>query len=132
VSAGKQGKNSGALPPGFVAKQFKPGQSGNPKGRPRGTGLTDKLRAVVEGETQDGKPIAEALMRAGVAAAMRGDFRFWKEILDRIDGPVVQKFKGELGADAADISDEDLANLAALAAKFESEKTERESCDADQ
>lgn len=70
------------------ATQFKPGQSGNLKGRPKGTSLTDKLRKILEREGASGKQISEALMEAGVKAALEGDFRFWREIIDRIDGPV--------------------------------------------
>jgi hypothetical protein len=67
---------------------FKPGQSGNPKGKPKGSGLTARLRKIVEESEHD---VAGILLQAGVKAAIKGDFRFWKEILDRLDGPVTQK-----------------------------------------
>jgi hypothetical protein len=76
-----QRNTSGLIP-------FKPGQSGNPAGRPKGTDLTTRLRKIVE-ESDQG--VADALMRAAVKAALKGDYRFWKEILDRLDGPVTQK-----------------------------------------
>jgi hypothetical protein len=67
---------------------FKPGQSGNPKGKPKGSGLTARLRKIVEESDHD---VAEALMKAGVKAALKGDYRFWAHIFDRLDGPVTQK-----------------------------------------
>lgn len=73
---------------------WQPGQSGNPKGRPRGTGLTDRLRAILD-EEHAGKNVAEALMRAGVKAALEGDYRFWAEILNRIEGKVPDKLVGD-------------------------------------
>lgn len=65
---------------------FKPGQSGNPAGKPKGSGLTARLKKIVEAED-----VAEALMQAAVKAAKNGDVRFWKEIMDRLEGPVTQK-----------------------------------------
>lgn len=69
--------------------RFKPGQSGNPKGRPKGTSITARLRKVVE-EDDAGK-VADALVKSAIDAAKTGDFRFWKEIVDRLDGPIVVK-----------------------------------------
>jgi len=70
---------------------FKPGQSGNPAGRPKkGECLTDILRnqaALLDVDTTDG-PIArrEALSRKLWAMAMTGDMAAIKYIYDRIDG----------------------------------------------
>lgn len=73
---------------------FKPGVSGNPLGRPKGTSITDQLRKIVEAD--DGK-VADALARVIVKHAAKGDFRFAKEILDRLEGKVTDKL--ELDAD---------------------------------
>lgn len=69
--------------------RWQPGQSGNPKGRPKGSGLTDRLRKILEG-TEDGqeKTVGQKLMEAGVDAAMKGDFRFWNAIYERYEGKV--------------------------------------------
>lgn len=71
-----------------VEYQFKPGQSGNPGGRPKGQSITAKLRAIVDAD--DGA-VAIALAEAAKKAALEGDFRFWKELCDRIDGPIRQQ-----------------------------------------
>lgn len=84
------GHSSDKMLGGITGKGFRPGQSGNPKGRPRGSGITDRLRAIVEAD--DGK-IREILVKRAVMAAAEGDFRFFKEILDRLDGTVEQNIQ---------------------------------------
>ena len=69
--------------------KFKPGQSGNPAGRPKGRTLTNRLKAILEEEV-NGKTVAQALMEAGVKAALKGDYRYWNHIAERIDGKVAQ------------------------------------------
>lgn len=80
---GKHRGNTGNLRP-----PWQPGESGNPKGRPKGTSITDRLRKIVERD--DGK-VADALAQAAAKAALKGDFRFWNAILDRLEGPVPQR-----------------------------------------
>lgn len=73
--------------------QWKPGESGNPSGRPKGRGLVDRLKAILE---EDDAKVADALIRAGVKAALKGDYRFWAAILDRVEGPVRQEIAAEI------------------------------------
>lgn len=54
-------KMLGRAPP--KASQWKPGQSGNPRGRPKGVGLTDALKRLVRG-SHNGKAIADLLAEA--------------------------------------------------------------------
>ena len=80
---------------------WRPGQSGNPKGRPKGkVGLTDRLRSLlltpIEGRSVDkdrkGKKapqlVADELMGLAVQAARKGDYRFFQHIYERIEGKV--------------------------------------------
>jgi hypothetical protein len=64
-------------------KMWQPGESGNPAGKPPGTTLTKRLRDIVE--KNEGE-VADALVKAAVKAALKGDFRFWQEIINRVDG----------------------------------------------
>jgi hypothetical protein len=96
-SDGKQGDYRAAQGKPPKATRFKKGQSGNPKGRPKGESLTTKLRRVLdEGDPKHGSK-AEALIAVAVSAARRGDFRFFKEIIDRMDGKVPERIAGSDG-----------------------------------
>ena len=84
--------NGGVVPP--EATRFKPGRSGNPKGRPKGAAtsldriLEQELDRLVEGDPSLGDEgrISRRLrlVRALLDAIERGDARAAKPILDRI------------------------------------------------
>lgn len=73
------------------ATQFKPGQSGNPNGRPVGKTLTERVRDALESNPDR----AEAIVQAGIRAAEEGDFQFWKYLFDRLEGTPAQNVKVE-------------------------------------
>jgi hypothetical protein len=64
---------------------FKPGVSGNPGGRPSTRKLTAKLREALD--KNDGEMI-KALVNVACQRALKGDFRYFKEIIDRVEGKV--------------------------------------------
>ena len=74
--------------------RFALGNKGGP-GRPKGSkGFSIKAaldRAIEESfREDDGRSILDALARTAIKAAAEGDFRFWKELIDRLDGPIKQ------------------------------------------
>ena len=97
---------------------WKPGQSGNPnnprkhskvslkkslerilsKDFPEIKGMqipVDDIRLLIDKPKK--KPTNKDIVAAvAVYCAMNGDFRYFKEIMDRIDGPVTQKVEGEI------------------------------------
>ena len=74
-----------------IDKQFKKGQSGNPKGKPVGAlSMTTKIREFLMEYGKDGETNADKLKRAMVLRAITKSDVLAKEILDRIDGKVVQ------------------------------------------
>jgi hypothetical protein len=77
--------------------QWKPGQSGNPAGRPKTKPFKDALKKLIEERGLDGA--AEALY----AKAMTGDVPALKEIADRLDGKVPQAIVGDDEGDAITI-----------------------------
>jgi len=89
-----------------IGPRFRRGQSGNPKGRPPEQPLTASLRAALS--ANDGELI-ETLARKAIDKAKGGDFRFWKEIFDRVDGKVTDR----LDLTASGMSAEDLPGLTA-------------------
>ncbi len=66
-----------------VEHRFKPGITGNPNGSSRKRRLTEALIKLIEE-----KGLEDPLVKVGAAAAMKGDFRFWSYIFDRVDGPI--------------------------------------------
>ncbi len=63
---------------------WKPGQSGNPKGRPKRPDMNEALdrRLSISPETLD------QLVDVGINRALGGDFRYWQAIYDRLNGKV--------------------------------------------
>jgi hypothetical protein len=57
--------------------RFKPGESGNPRGRPRGSSKVSKYRAMLE-------PHADAVIEAVVQKALDGDVAAMRLILERL------------------------------------------------
>lgn len=91
-----------------LAPQWRPGQSGNPKGRPKGiVSITDTLRKVIEKKMEtidpvtknkDRKKIKEIIALALVGKALKGDVRAIQEMLDRLEGKVTQKVEADFPA----------------------------------
>ena len=85
------------VPENLKQYAWRPGQSGNKNGRPKGAiNLTGRLRGIlsmpIEGrEKEKGKPAvtyADELMALAVQAARRGDYRFFQHIYERVEGKI--------------------------------------------
>jgi hypothetical protein len=87
---------------------FKPGQSGNPKGRPRhrlpdgwaprpkGRSLEKRLRQLMDETGDDGRSYRDRILVALLALAEQGNVPAIKEVLNRVDGKIhVPKGKGK-------------------------------------
>jgi hypothetical protein len=75
--------------PGSPPKQhqWKPGQSGNPGGRPKGQSITAALRERVQ-EEHNGRPLVDLIVDRLLKEALSGKFPYMKELLERLDGKV--------------------------------------------
>jgi len=89
----KQKKRRGA-PPEYL---FKPGQSGNPAGRPKGTKnfttLFEKAVKEVAKKSELGKDpdaVEIEIIKRGIKEALAGKYPFYKDILDRIYGQPIK------------------------------------------
>jgi hypothetical protein len=65
------------------ATRFKPGQSGNPSGRPKRSPITTALIELLEE-----KAASKALAAKWLSEAAKGDPRFFAMLLDRVEGRV--------------------------------------------
>ncbi len=82
-------RNDGTFAPGHkLGKQFPPGVSGNPNGRPKLTRLTDALREQLAELSPDApeETIAEQIARALISEAKSGNVQAIREIADRTEG----------------------------------------------
>lgn len=104
-------------------KQFRPGESGNPSGKPEGTKdratvyrpLLDMVIEVadptVKGATK-WVTLYEAMALGQIQSAMKGNTRAWQEIQDSLHGKLTDKTEhsGEVRLKTAkDLSDDELA-----------------------
>src|SRR5687768_4947393 len=72
-----------------LGNRFKPGQSGNPKGRPRSITLSEayrKLLAQVDESDPGGRTRAEVLAEQMYLKAKTGDVQALREMADRVEG----------------------------------------------
>lgn len=76
-------------------RPFIPGQSGNPKGRPKKIPALDKLLSDVLGSVEDEDSEMKAVINALIARAKKGDVRAAEVLLDRAYGKPKQEVKFE-------------------------------------
>ena len=80
------------------ATQFKPGESGNPNGRPKGqrdyaTIYREALIKLGNSLKKEPDELELELLQTGLLNAKKGDYRFYKDVLDRIHGTPVNTTK---------------------------------------
>jgi len=89
MPANKQKRNTSGLIP------FRPGQSGNPGGRPKKLPITDALRRILSRRIPAKDPrtaIGEDLVAfALIRKAVKGDLRAIAEIADRTEGKATER-----------------------------------------
>ncbi len=90
---------NGQFAPGYKPETiFKPGQSGNPSGRPKLTRLTDALRQQLA-ETMPNAPertVAEVIARVLIKEAISGNVQAIRELADRTEGKPKQSIDLDL------------------------------------
>ena len=91
-----------------LGRRFRPGESGNPTGRPTERPLTAALREALD--ANDGELI-KTLVQVAIDEALSGNFRFWKELMDRSDGKVSDKIEhsGRIDSMFAELKIEDMS-----------------------
>ena len=96
-TADKTAKPKRELPEALRRNCFKPGQSGNPGGRPKK--LTQPLEAFLARKDKSGKQYAQLLIEAMVKRAISRSDTLVKEIFDRVEGriPPAEETSGSRG-----------------------------------
>ena len=91
------------------AAAWKPGQSGNPKGRPPGAGEVAKLRAAIAGQVP-------AILESLTTAALAGDVGAARLLLERVIAPLKAAEQAQaLHLPDGTLTDQGRAVLAAVA-----------------
>jgi len=90
------------MPTPPVEHQFKPGQSGNPNGRPKKLPRLDDLLSDIMGEEKDGMTAAEAILKRLRQLATQGNLKAAEMLLDRSYGKAKQPVE-HTGKDGAPI-----------------------------
>lgn len=106
-------------PESIVPYQFKPGQSGNPNGRPKKLPDIDKLMMEALGEHGEE---ALAIIQALIVKAKKGDVRAAEVLLDRAFGKAKQEIDQKTTLkderiDVSRLSDDELRVLAEIQRK---------------
>jgi hypothetical protein len=85
--------------------RFPPGVSGNPHGPGAGhLSLTTTLKRILRQRVSPNDPtdlrtMGDQLMEAAVEHARAGNASFFKELIDRLEGKVPDRFEAKLGGD---------------------------------
>jgi hypothetical protein len=77
-------------------KPFKKGVSGNPNGRPLGQRnyaeiYKDALIKLASMNGMEPDQMETDILLKGLASARKGDYRFWKDLMDRLHGQPIKK-----------------------------------------
>lgn len=98
-------RNSGRAVSNRNLRPWRPGQSGNPAGRPRASNcLTDCLRELAGQPSKGGQTNAQRLAAVLWRKALAGDLRACALILDRLDGRPAQAVRTEPAGELMNIS----------------------------
>lgn len=78
---------------------FKKGQSGNPKGKPKGAiSITSIVRKILTENPEEAQKVGKAM----VTGAKRGNIGMMSLLVERIDGPMKKKIDLSVYSDAFD------------------------------
>ena len=87
-----------------IEHQFKKGESGNPAGKKKGvknfaTLYQEGLVALAKLNGKEPEELHLEILQQGIKRARKGDFRFYKDTLDRLYGQPVKKTDHTTGGD---------------------------------
>ena len=89
------------LPPAMEERKWKPGESGNPSGRPKKKPITEMYERILSNPEH-----LAAIELATVNALKKGNMAFvlqLREVTDRIEGKITQPIEANLNVNLADL-----------------------------
>lgn len=106
-------KGRGGRAPTYGLIPWKPGQSGNPKGRPLGARdrrnvIMDAIKRIGEAKNMSPEEIEDAIQAVGIEKAFKGSFFHYEAISDGLYGKMTDKIDHTSGGKT-------LADLVAIA-----------------
>lgn len=117
---------------GKIKPRWKPGESGNPNGRSKGTRnyktiFEESCRGIAETLRLGKEPdkIYVEIMKAGIRQMLRGNFNYYKDTMDRIFGKSVEKIQAQI-KEKPKIDDEELKGFIKWRTQWKKEKKERQ------
>ena len=92
----KESKNSIETVKRVIGKPFKKGKCPNPEGRPVGqrnyaTIYLEALQLLADKNASTPEKLEAEMIANGAMLARKGDYRFYKDVLDRLHGQATQK-----------------------------------------
>ena len=95
---------------------FPKGETGNPNGRPKGqrnyaTIYREALIKLATMNNMEPEAMETDILLKGLASARKGDYRFWKDLHDRLHGTATQKHDHTTKGDKITFTNEQLANI---------------------
>lgn len=92
-------------------KPLKKGETANPNGRPLGqknyaTLYREALIKLAEANNTTPDDLELSILRKGILSARSGDYRFYKDLLDRLHGQATQKtdISGNIQVEGVEVS----------------------------
>ena len=73
----------------------KPGEVRNPTGKTGCRSVVEQIRRMMD-EERGGKNLADAIAEKVIQEALKGNFQFCREIIDRVDGKVADKLEARI------------------------------------
>lgn len=108
--AGEQGNNSKDIPEHLKRYMFKPGESGNPSGRPKGTfSIRRMIAEKMQNDPEEAKEFIELIYRRAKEDNDSKEFKYIETIIESIDGKVTQPVEQTTAiVDLTDFNTDDL------------------------
>lgn len=67
--------------------QYKPGETGNPNGRPKGKTVASEIKRIIAERGEKNQDVVRGLALVAIEQALKGDYRYFEAVRELVDGP---------------------------------------------